>query len=311
VIPATIKIGEGSIEKNRPLKDKWAVLVGISNFQDPSLNLQYAAKDARDFRNFLINESNFKPDHVKILVDAQATRANIIGALGADWLGTRVGPDDLVLVYISSHGSTATSEAKNTNFVAAYDTNMNNLILAGIPMQWLTAGISKLVKSDRMVLVLDVCHAGAAQLSAKEAAAPLVSEDETGKGLVYRANQEPLVKEKVSSGSEFQVDELRPGKGQVLIASSDANQTSYESKNYKNGVFTFRLMEGLRQEGGQTTLSEACNYMKERVEEEVLRDRGKLQTPVIIQEWQGADLAIGLIVPENQSNAKRKGRNEH
>ncbi|HMY04936.1 MAG TPA: tetratricopeptide repeat protein, partial [Candidatus Obscuribacter sp.] len=88
---------------NRPVRDKWALIIGISNFQDKNLNLKYPAKDARDFHDFLIKEANFAPDHVKLLVDEKATRANILSELGDKWLPRVANPDDLVLIYISSH----------------------------------------------------------------------------------------------------------------------------------------------------------------------------------------------------------------
>src|SRR5262249_18291917 len=57
-------------------KDKWALVVGISKFANPQYNLKYAAKDAQDFYNFLVNEANFRRDHVVLLLNEQATRHN-------------------------------------------------------------------------------------------------------------------------------------------------------------------------------------------------------------------------------------------
>ena len=266
--PTQTKI-QPTADANRPVKDKWALVVGISDFQDPSLNLQYAAKDATDFSNYLINEAHFQPDHVKLLTNEQATRDNIVGALGDKWLGRLANRDDLVVVYVSSHGSSPSSEAKDTNFIVAHETTFDNLILTGIPMQWLTAGIQKMVHCDRTVLVLDVCHAGAAKVA-------------TEKGITR-------------SDVAFNPDRVVLGKGQMLVASSDADQSSYESKNYKNGVFTFRLLEGLRRKGDKTPLIDAATYMREKVEEEVLRDRAKLQTPVVVNNWEGADVILGVV----------------
>ncbi len=46
---------------DRPVTDKWALVVGVSNFKDPSINLKYAAKDATfDFRNFLITSEKIQ-----------------------------------------------------------------------------------------------------------------------------------------------------------------------------------------------------------------------------------------------------------
>src|SRR5262249_60636562 len=47
-----------------PIADKWALVVGISNFKDASINLTYAAKVSTDFRHFLVSKAHFQPDHV-------------------------------------------------------------------------------------------------------------------------------------------------------------------------------------------------------------------------------------------------------
>lgn len=250
----------------RPVKDKWALVVGISNFKDAHINLRYAAKDATDFRNYLVNEAHFKPDHVCLLTDAQATRENIVSNLGEKWLRRLANSDDLVCIYFSSHGSAAKPEAGATNFVVPYEGNMENLVFTGIPMQWLTAGLKDLVHCDRMVVLLDVCHGGAATGNSK--------------GLEREGGVDPSL--------------ISVGDGQVVMASSSASQTSWESQNYQNGVFTRRLIEGLKQKGDKTTIDEAFAYMKERVEEEVLRDRAQVQTPVMEKRWQGADLPLAV-----------------
>lgn len=251
---------------SRPIKDKWALVVGISNFQDPSMNLKYAAKDATDFRNYLIQDAHFKSDHVKLLTDKEATRQNIVNHIGEKWLKRIANSDDLVVIYLSTHGSSAKQEAGSANFIVPHDGNLENIVLNGIPMQWLTAGIKDLVHSDRIVLVLDVCHGGAVGDGAK--------------GL--RRGE-----------TEFDPSKVSVGEGQVIVASSQADQISWESKKYPNGVFTRRLLEGLRKNGEKTGLRDAFQFMKERVEEEVLRDRAHLQTPVLVTKWwQGDDVVL-------------------
>ncbi len=73
---------EQAVAVNRPVKDKWALIVGISKFADPSINLRFAAKDALDFRDYLIKDANFAPDHVRMLIDSQATREHILEEFG-------------------------------------------------------------------------------------------------------------------------------------------------------------------------------------------------------------------------------------
>lgn len=251
-----------SKENDRPVRDKWALVVGISNFKDSSINLKYAAKDATDFKNFLVSSEHFKPDHVKLLTDENASRDNILGMLGDKWLANRVKADDLVLVYVSSHGSSATTEAGGTNFLVAYDTNKNSLMATGIPMQWLVNMIGQQVHSDRIILIMDVCHSGAA--------------GEGQKALTRTVGLDPQA--------------MQFGKGQMVLCSSLAEQVSWESKGYENSVFTRRLMEALQTDKDKTTMLQAYKRLKVLVESEVLQDRGNLQTPLLVNKnWIGSD----------------------
>ena len=83
-----------------PVSDKWAVIIGVSSFKHQSLNLKYAAKDATDFSNYLINKCHFAKDHVKLLTNEQATTAKILDTLGDGWLPRVALPDDLVVIFV-------------------------------------------------------------------------------------------------------------------------------------------------------------------------------------------------------------------
>ncbi|MBX9688458.1 MAG: tetratricopeptide repeat protein [Candidatus Obscuribacterales bacterium] len=248
-----------STVETRPVREKWALVVGISNFADPSINLKYAAKDAIDFSNYLLKDANFAADHVKVLTDKDAGRDNIVKQLGDAWLGRRAAPDDLVVIYFSSHGSVSKNEAGGVNFLVAYDTKPDALLSTGIPMQWLSQMIKEQVHSNRVVLLMDVCHSGSS----------------TGeKGLVRDNN--------------FNVAQIPIGEGQAIVCSSAPEQVSWESKNYANSVFTHRLIEGLKQNNSQADLNQAFTYLRDQVEAEVLRDRGSLQTPILFSKsWKG------------------------
>lgn len=290
---STLKAGEAILAKpsptNRPIADKWALVVGISNFKDPTIDLKYAAKDATDFRNFLVDTEHFQPDHVLLLTDAAATREQIVSKLGDGWLGKRAKPDDLVLIYVSSHGSPSREEV-GVNFLVAHDTTEKSLLATGIPLQWLTKIVKEEVHSDRTVLILDVCHGAAAADEGKADAKTQNTSSGSapgGKGIVYRQQQRP---------AGLNADSLPLGAGQIVLASSLADQNSWESRNYANSVFTKRLMEALRVKGDQTTLQDAYLQLKSLVQSEVLRDRGELQTPMLsAKNWTGGDPVLSAI----------------
>jgi hypothetical protein len=248
---------------NRPIRDKWALVVGISEFANPSLNLKYSAKDAQDFAAYLVREAGFAPDHVRLLLNKEATERRILSELGDKFLPRTAHPDDLVVLYISTHGSGADLDVGGQNYLIAYDTDVDDLYTTGIPMQKLASDIKERVHCDRVVIFLDACHSGATRTESK--------------GL---------------SRTGIDAGELAVGSGQMVIASSSEDQVSWESKNGANGVFTANLLEALRKKGKDTTIGEMFSELKERVQEQVLRERGRMQTPVLESKWKGNDLCI-------------------
>jgi tetratricopeptide (TPR) repeat protein len=298
-LPGTTQLSElkNSISDNaqklklasRPVADKWAVVVGISNFANPNINLKYAAKDATDFRNFLISKEQFQPDHVRLLTDKNATKENIIAQLGKAWLGKVASKDDLVVLYISSHGTGPQADDGGFNFLVAQDTDPNKLHSTGIPMQWLTSIIGEQVPSNRVVMIMDVCHSAAAAPG-------------SGAKELYRSDERPVTSAQANansaatanaSGVDAQKIQLKDG--QSALCSSLADQVSWESKTYPNSVFTKKLIEALQVKGKQTTLTDAYAYLKDAVESEVLRDRASVQTPILnTKKWTGGDAILAV-----------------
>ncbi|MBI5174377.1 MAG: caspase family protein [Candidatus Melainabacteria bacterium] len=246
-----------------PIEDKWAFVVGVSKFAKPGIDLKYSAKDARDLAGYLVKEANFAPDHVKLLVDEQATKERVLAELGDKWLPRLAHPNDLVLIFISTHGSPSQADLEGLNYLVMHNTDPGSLYATGLPLSDLAAAVKHRVHSSRVVLIIDACHSGAA---------------DTAKGLGRVGN--------VDSTS------LAQGTGQLIICSSQPNQVSWESKRYPNGVFTHQLIEALRGESGKITLSQAFEKLKESVQSEVLQDRSELQTAVLKSKWSGNDLII-------------------
>lgn len=264
--PSSAVPAKAAPPKDRPIKDKWALVIGISKFQKPELDLKCAATDARDFGNFLVKECNFAADHVHVLTDAQATRAQVLNELGDKWLPRVVRPDDLVVVYVSTHGSPSDVDLGGINYLLTWDTDPDSLYASGLPMQDLMRLIKGRLRSDRVMIVLDACYSG--------------NVNPQGKGL--------------HRGGNLDIDDVVQGTGQLVISSSESNQISWESKTGANSVFTKHLMAALRSNGAKTKLGDAFKTLKESVEDEVQRDRGKVQIPVLKSQWEGSDLMLAV-----------------
>lgn len=262
---------------NKPITDKWAVVVGISKFAKSDMNLRYPSKDARDFYNYLVTKGNFAPDHIKLITDEKATKARIVDVLGDSWLPRVALPEDLVVIFISSHGSGSDMDIRGSNFICAHDTNPDKLYTTGIDMKTITDIVRDRVHSERVLLVLDTCHSGAANSESK--------------GLQRKSNAD--------------AEAIAAGTGQMVICSSSRDQVSWEGKTMQNSVFTRSLIDAFDAKGGTAPVSEVFENMKDKVEEQVVRERGVMQTPVMSSaKWSGNALVLGA-APSKPRKAPR------
>lgn len=249
--------------------DKWAVVIGVSRFADSRIPpLKYSGKDARDFYNYLIDPAlgRFQKDHVKLLIDEDATKVNIMDVLGDSFLPHAAAPGDLVVIYLSTHGSPSGADIRGVNYVMANDSRVNKLFATGIEMRQLVRTVKERVHTNRVVLVLDTCYSGAGA-------------EEAHKG-IFRKNVD--------------TQSLAQSSGTLVISSSAPDQRAFESDSLKNSYFTSYLIEALSDRYGKVSLDQAFNSMRERVQSSVLRDKGVLQTPVISGSSDAKRLVVGL-----------------
>lgn len=269
-----------SAQVNRPVGDKWALIFGIGDFADAKIpKLKYASKDAQDFYQYLVKEARFAPDHVRIFLDEKATQRRILSELGSHGLPRLVKPDDLVVIFFSTHGSPSQLDSKGANYIVAYDSDPDDLYVSGVDMKQIFARLKERTEANRIILIMDACHSGSTAAG--------------GKGIVRTGN--------------FDAKALAEGLGQMVICSSQTEERSWESKRYKNGVFTHNLIEGLRTNPG-ATVSEVFQKICGMVSDEVKEDyAGAEQNPVLHTKWEGSDVRLAAvpsaprIIPETVS----------
>ncbi len=79
----------------------WALIVGINDYSGAP-KLRTAVADATGIRQVLADRYGFKPERIKMLLNADATRSRIEGAFVK--LARETGPSDSVLIYYAGHG---------------------------------------------------------------------------------------------------------------------------------------------------------------------------------------------------------------
>jgi hypothetical protein len=126
----------------------WGVFIGLSNYLYSDINppLYYSDEDALDFSEAL--SAAWGSDHMRILIDSQATKTNILAAI--DWLATNTGPNDLVVFTYSGHGVAG-------GYLTTYETHSYATTISAAEL----ADAFDPVNAGKIFILLENCYAGA------------------------------------------------------------------------------------------------------------------------------------------------------
>ncbi len=243
---------------------KWALVVGISQFQPehgPD-NLAAADKDASALVATLrdANVGRFPEKNVFPLINADATTAAIKAKL--NHIATKAKPEDIVLVYISTHGSSRTDDIKQVSYLYTYDTDVSSkdqIFGTALPMVDVAAIIRTRCTAQRTVVIFDTCHSGSAAGSDA-----LSSED---------------------------MDRLRDGAGRYVLSSCEPNQSAYETGGH--GCFTASFLRFFQDRQGCVRMSDLFTSVQKDVSSTVNQKFHQAQTPVMTRSEHAAEIILG------------------
>ena len=138
-----------------PSPETWAVVAGISGYESRADILSRASMDAVDMYRFLRDEQGTDPDHMVLLVDAEATSDMFRNALND--VSRRAGEEDRLVVFYSGHGSQeapgsgGSEEADGMNEVLCfYDDDINDDAIREMLLEF----------PGYRYLFADACHSG-------------------------------------------------------------------------------------------------------------------------------------------------------
>ena len=136
---------------------KRALCVGINRYPRPDLELRGCVNDAKGWAALLTEHFDFAKPDVKLVTDAKATKANVLGALMDLLVGATSG--DVLVFTNSSHGTyvadTDGDESLYDEAICPYDC-LTDLIVDD-ELRALFTGIPKGV---RLTVISDSCHSG-------------------------------------------------------------------------------------------------------------------------------------------------------
>jgi hypothetical protein len=137
---------------------KRALCVGINAYPLPGADLRGCVNDANGWAEVLKGTFGFPEKNVQMLLDAEATKANTLGALRSMLTAAR--PGDIVVFTNSSHGSyrpdTSGDEPEYDQIVCPYDIQENAIV----DDEFYDLFQKHLKEGVRLTVILDNCYSG-------------------------------------------------------------------------------------------------------------------------------------------------------
>jgi hypothetical protein len=198
------------------LKPKlYAVAIGVGDYDDEALRLTYPPADARGFAEALKRQKGglYSDVEVRMLVDKDATRANVLDAL--EWLDAAVTSRDIGMVLIAGHGLT---DEKGHYWFLPADAAPKRLAATAVSQEDIRREMSAI--AGKAVLFLDTCHANRA---------------------VAARGLSPAGVDVASLVNDFSKTE----NGLITFAASQGAELSQESPVWGHGAFSLALIEGI------------------------------------------------------------------
>lgn len=251
--------------------------IGTSKHQDSQYDLQFADKDARDMASTFGQSSFFGSVQSMVLTNDEVKIENL-GQLKTFFNQAKI--NDVVILFIAGHG---VLNAEFDYFFATHDIDFDHPAARGVSYE----SIEKLldgIKALKKILFIDTCHSG--ELDKDEIEQKDEREEEgdiifRSAGVAVGLKDNPLGLQSTNDLMKSLFTDLRKGTGATVISSSGGVELSIEGNNFKNGLFTYCLLNGLTT--GEADLNRDkqifISELQQYVQDEVNRLSHGRQTP--------------------------------
>lgn len=228
-------------------QDLYLVTVCTSQYRDPSMNLTYSVKDGKDMVGLFQQDKQFANVYAITLYNEQVTRENFRKIRSRL---TKAKPNDEIILFMAGHG--VLDAGFDFHFVT-YDMDLAQPAASGISFDDIEHLMDSLHARHKVVLI-DACHSGGVD---KQEIEEKAEELARGMGKNTKVQRMDALK-KNAFRMYYGVDNtfvelmetmyygLGDGTGAYVISAAAGNGYAFESEQWNNGVFTYSLINGLR-----------------------------------------------------------------
>jgi uncharacterized caspase-like protein len=256
---------------------RWAVVIGVSRYADQNIpSLKYADADAQAFAEFLQTPQggSFEPDHMRVLINEEATIANVKDAM-YNFLLQAI-DIDYVIIYFAGHGAPNPMRLDQL-YLLTYDSNPNLLGTTAFPMWELPTVLERVIAAKKVVVFSDACHSGG------------ITTDLASTRGMSLTKSNPV--------NQYLTSLSRSKEGFVVFTASGENEVSQELPEFGHGVFTYYLLDGMKGAADvNNDYTITINELMYFVEVQVKRKTKGAQNPTRSQTRYDKDLPISIIL---------------
>jgi hypothetical protein len=230
---------------------KRALCVGINDYPYADNDLRGCVNDAHAWAELLVSHYDFPRSDVKLLLDGEATKKNIIAQLEELLAGSRSG--DTLVFTNSSHGSyIADSDGDEETYdeiLCPHDIDANHIV-----DDELRDLIAELPKGARLTVILDNCFSG----TATRARVGLTPDDRRLRFLNPRLRGLPELRNPWTatrnSGSPYPESQMK----EVLLSGCSDKEYSYDAKinGAHHGAMTYYAVQAIREASYKLTYAQ-------------------------------------------------------
>jgi hypothetical protein len=247
----------------------YVLAVGINQYKNPRMSLNYARPDAESFIDVIGKNATilFKDMELHTLFDAEASRANILKKM--DELVSKIQPEDVFVFFYAGHGSMVDNQFFfiPTESLRLYDAvSLKAEAIEAVVLQEKL----KNIKALKQLIVMDACQSGGSvELLATRGAS-----------------------------EEKAIAQLSRSAGIHVMASAGSEQFATEFAELGHGLFTYLLIKALQGDAdgapkdGKVTIYELKSYLDDQVPEFTKKMKGKPQYPYTFSRGQDFPVII-------------------
>ncbi|MBK6834572.1 MAG: caspase family protein [Bacteroidetes bacterium] len=247
----------------------YVVAIGVSDHKSKENSLVYAKKDAIDFLNKMKKNKIYKDVKYKLLFDSAATKRQI------ETINEFVSPakeSDVFILFYAGHG---VLDKELNYYLSTYSIDFTAPQIEGLSIDTLSHIVSQ-IKCRKKLVFIDACHSG--EVDKEDIVINNIQITSENKEVKFRAIGSKGVSSKnlYDSKSSIEIAKLlftdtRSNNGVNIISSAGGAEYAMEGGEWKNGVFTYALLNGFKtneadlNKDGEIWVNELQEYLGKKV----------------------------------------------